>query len=164
MSPRKGRRGRHTGSQQNKAEHGNRHGQQPQQHRQQTQRSAADGSDEGRVINAEKPQISKPGQTIVSVVTPRRQIFRKQMHQRNNSPAQKTYGVLFLDSLAAAKADLAKLRETAAQYDQLNIVIKAEGPIDDPEVAEIGKIFAGAAWTLIHERRRQDGWYDAKNE
>jgi hypothetical protein len=72
------------------------------------------------------------------------------------------YGVAFYDTFPAAKADLARLADEAQKVDQLNVVIKADGNMDDPELIGIGsvKVFAGAAWTLIHERRKQDGWYD----
>jgi hypothetical protein len=72
------------------------------------------------------------------------------------------YGLAVYDSFAQAKSDLPRLRELEQQFDQLNIVIRAEGNMDDPELTGIGrvKVFAGAAWALIHERRRQDGWYD----
>jgi len=59
-----------------------------------------------------------------------------------------------------AKADLEQLAIKAKEFDQLNIVVKAEGDMDDPDLTKIGKVFAGAAWTLIHERRVQDGWYN----
>jgi hypothetical protein len=77
----------------------------------------------------------------------------------------KRYGVIFFESFPAAKAARDAIAQEAAQVDQLNIVIKAEGNMDDPEILDIVprpgalKIFAGAAWTLIHERRVQDGWY-----
>lgn len=106
----------------------------------------------------------KGGHAITSVMTPRRQIIRKQMHQRSGNPEEKTYGVIFFETLQAAKSDLAKLKEIAAQYNQLNIVIRAEASMDDPELNAIGKVFAGAAWALIHERRKQDGWYDSRHE
>lgn len=72
------------------------------------------------------------------------------------------YGLAIYDNFAQAKADLLRLQELANQYDQLNVVIRAEGNMDDPELTALGrvKVFAGAAWTLIHERRKQDGWYD----
>lgn len=167
--PRKGRRGRSSGNNQSRQIGAPQNNNSPQNRQQQPQQraattAAAEVTSEGRVIVAEKPQVGRAGQVIASVLTPRRQIMRKQMHQRNNGSAQKTYGVVFYDTLQAVKADLANLRNIASQFDQLNIVIKAEGPIDDAEVEKTGKIFAGAAWTLIHERRKIDGWYDTKNE
>jgi len=73
------------------------------------------------------------------------------------------YGVAIYDTLAAAKADKETIAAKAKEVDQFNLVIRAEGNMDDPELLALGpvKIFAGAAWTLIHERRTQDGWYDS---
>ena len=72
------------------------------------------------------------------------------------------YGVAVYDTFAAAKADKDHIAAKAKDFDQFNIVIKAEGNMDDPELLALGpvKVFAGAAWSLIHERRIQDGWYD----
>lgn len=70
------------------------------------------------------------------------------------------YGVVFFDTLAAAKNDVQRLQELARGYDQLNIVIRAEASMDDPELAAVGKVFAGAAWALIHDRRVAEGWYN----
>ena len=70
------------------------------------------------------------------------------------------YGVVFFETLAAAKNDIQRLQELARGYDQLNIVIRAEASMDDPELAAVGKVFAGAAWALIHDRRVAEGWYN----
>lgn len=70
------------------------------------------------------------------------------------------YGIVFFDTLAAAKNDIARLQDLARGYDQLNIVIRAEASMDDPELTAVGKVFAGAAWALIHDRRVAEGWYD----
>jgi hypothetical protein len=70
------------------------------------------------------------------------------------------YGVVFFDTLAAARNDIPRLQDLARGYDQLNIVIRAEASMDDPELAAIGKVFAGAAWALIHDRRVAEGWYN----
>lgn len=72
------------------------------------------------------------------------------------------YGVAIYESFAAAKADKETIATKAKEVDQFNIVIRAEGNMDDAELLALGpvKIFAGSAWTLIHERRIQDGWYD----
>lgn len=39
--------------------------------------------------------------------------------------------------------------------------MKQEGSMEDPELVKFGKVFAGAAWALIHERREQEGWYNS---
>ena len=70
------------------------------------------------------------------------------------------YGVVFFDTVNQAKRDLESLTEKAKEFDQLNIVIGAEGPIEDEELASIGKVFAGTAWTTIHTRRVEEGWYE----
>jgi hypothetical protein len=73
------------------------------------------------------------------------------------------YGIAIYESFAAAKADKETIAARAKEVDQFNIVIRAEGNMDDPELLALGsvKIFAGSAWTLIHERRIQDGWYES---
>lgn len=70
------------------------------------------------------------------------------------------YGILFYDTLVQARQDKEAIATKAQEVDQLNIVIRAESDMDDPELTAFGKVFAGAAWTLIHERRVQDGWYE----
>jgi hypothetical protein len=79
--------------------------------------------------------------------------------QRPKLPPRR-YGVVFFDTLAAAKADLASLQDMARGVDQLNIVIRAEASMDDLELSAVGKVFAGAAWALIHDRRVTEGWYN----
>ena len=73
------------------------------------------------------------------------------------------YGVAIYESFAAAKADKDTIAAKAKDVDQFNLVIRAEGNMDDPDLLALGpiKVFAGSAWTLIHERRIQDGWYDS---
>ena len=84
--------------------------------------------------------------------------------QEQHKLPPRRYGVVFFDTLAAAKNDLPRLQDLARGYDQLNIVIRAdaapEATMNDPELAAIGKVFAGAAWALIHDRRVAEGWYD----
>jgi len=72
------------------------------------------------------------------------------------------YSVLFFETFAQAKAELARIQAEQAAVDQLNVVIRAEGNMDDADLLAPGKtkVFAGTAWHLIHERRKQDGWYD----
>lgn len=83
----------------------------------------------------------------------------EQQPPRPKLPARR-YGIIFYETLAAAKADISKLQEMARGFDQLNIVIRAEASMDDPELSAIGKVFAGAAWALIHDRRVAEGWYN----
>ena len=91
---------------------------------------------------------------------------RKQEQEKPEPPfvhVEKRYGVVIYDTIQAARADIPTLTEKTNDVDQLNVVIRAEGHMDDPELTTIPKVklFAGTAWTLIHERRLQDGWYDS---
>lgn len=73
------------------------------------------------------------------------------------------YDMVLYDTFAAAKADHSVIAQKAQACDQLNVVIRAEGNMDDAELLGLSpkvKIFAGNAWTIIHERRKTDGWYD----
>lgn len=79
-------------------------------------------------------------------------------------PVLKRYGVVFFDNHAQAREDAARLQQMKTEVDQLNIVIKAEGNMDDPELLNFGKIFAGEAWHLIHKRRVDEGWYNSPHE
>ena len=72
----------------------------------------------------------------------------------------KRYGVVFYATLDAAKEDGDTLLDKAKEVDQLNIVIRAEAPMNDPQLLQYGKLFAGEAWALIHERRVEEGWYN----
>jgi hypothetical protein len=119
---------------------------------------------EPRVIQAENPQLQKGQIAIQSVMTPRRHIHKKQMHQRNVGAPTKKYGLIFYETLQAARNDTVALKELSSQYDQLNIVVRAEVTVETPELLPFGKVFTGAAWALIHERRKQDGWYDESHE
>ncbi|WP_141734973.1 hypothetical protein [Oligoflexus tunisiensis] len=83
---------------------------------------------------------------------------------RKAPPVLKRYGVVFYDNHAQAREDAANLQEKAKAVDQLNIVIRAEGNMDDPELVKFGKVFAGEAWHLIHRRRVEDKWYDEPHE
>ncbi len=76
----------------------------------------------------------------------------------------KIYKAVFYDTLNQAKADLEALRNLAQSCDQINIIVRAEASMDDAELNAVGKLFCGAAWALIHERRKQDGWYEGPHE
>lgn len=74
------------------------------------------------------------------------------------------FKVLFYDSFKDAKESAGVIKGNCSGCDQLNVVIKAEGNMDDPDLLSIDgkvKVFAGEAWTLIHKRRSEDGWYDS---
>lgn len=87
---------------------------------------------------------------------------KQELRQPQPMPPQKPkrYAVVFYDTVMQARQDKEALTVKAKDVDQLNIVIRAESDMEDPELTPIGKVFAGAAWTLIHERRVADGWYD----
>lgn len=70
-------------------------------------------------------------------------------------------GVVILETFEVAREQLGVLAERAREYDQLNIVIRAEGNMDDPELSAVGRVYAGTAWATIHERRIKEGWYEA---
>ena len=76
--------------------------------------------------------------------------------------AAKRYAVLLYDNLAQAHQNIEHITEQSLRVDQLNVVIRAESDMDDPILSGIPKVkvFAGAAWTTIHERRMEDGWYN----
>lgn len=64
----------------------------------------------------------------------------------------------------AARNQQEEIAAKSKSVDQLNIIIKEDGDMDDPELTKFGKVFAGDAWTLVHTRRVEDGWYDQLQE
>lgn len=112
-------------------------------------RGGRGGDSRGRHQGGGKPQKKK----LVGLEKP---VF----HELQLKHAVLRYGVIFYDTFALAKADLETLAAKKAEFDQLNIVIRAEGDMDDPDLTPYGKVFAGAAWALIHDRRVADGWYN----
>lgn len=93
---------------------------------------------------------------------PRRR--RRNNHQKKEveftPPPPKRYGVVFFDNITQAKEQLEAISEAAKACDQLNIVLRAEGPMDDEELLKLGNLYAGEAWSLIHTRRLESGWYE----
>ena len=82
----------------------------------------------------------------------------------NKGGQPKFYRVHFFESFKAAKDAAESILESCNGCDQVNIVIKAEGNMEDPELLGIDAkvaVFAGEAWHLIHTRRQEEGWYDA---
>jgi hypothetical protein len=80
-------------------------------------------------------------------------------------PAKK-YSFTFFETFAEARSHAREILDACQHCDQLNVVIRAEGDMNDPELVRINpkvKVFAGAAWTLIHERRVEEKWYDASH-
>jgi len=85
-------------------------------------------------------------------------------HQKKG---ERNYAVVFFENFNDAKKQRESIKVASMKCDQINVVIKAEGDMDDQEILSIDpkvKLFAGAAWTLIHERRFQDGWYLGPHE
>ena len=89
---------------------------------------------------------------------------RPRRRRRSSRPQKKrdpiNYGVVFFDTVQAAKDGIMEIEEQAKSVDQLNIVIRAETDMDIPELTAHGKVFAGEAWALVHDRRVEDKWYD----
>ncbi|MBC7661211.1 MAG: hypothetical protein H7249_16055 [Chitinophagaceae bacterium] len=83
---------------------------------------------------------------------------------KKSASVLKKYSVTFYENHNLAREDTAKLQELKSECDQLNIVVKAEGTMDDPELTQFGRIYAGEAWHLIHKRRQDDGWYNEMHE
>lgn len=71
----------------------------------------------------------------------------------------KTYAVLFFNNFQDAINKIDEIKEKKKECDQLNIVLRAEEEVSDATLAPYGKVFRGAAWTLIHKRRVDGGWY-----
>lgn len=115
------------------------------------------------------PSLRPHGKTsFPSITQPRKNVARPLSEGASESavsvhPKSKQYRVIFFDTVAQAKADLVNLRDLAGQCDQLNIVVRAEGTMDDHDLNTVGRLFCGAAWTLIHERRKAEGWYDSNH-
>ena len=72
---------------------------------------------------------------------------------------QKKIGVIFFASVAEAISKIENIKKSSAECEQLNIVIKQEGNREIPELEEVGKVFLGEAWHIIHTRRQEDGFY-----
>lgn len=74
----------------------------------------------------------------------------------------KTYNLIFFDTFLKARQSKKEILEKSQNCDQLNVVIREEGNMDDPELLDIHphvKVYAGQAWTTIHERRLAENWY-----
>lgn len=77
--------------------------------------------------------------------------------------AIKKYNLVFFDTFSEARSSKDRILELAKSSEQVNVVIREEGNMDDSELLALNtriKIFAGKAWASIHERRLTDGWYD----
>ena len=75
----------------------------------------------------------------------------------------KKYNLIVFDTFNEAKAARKRIEVLCAESEQVNVVIREEGNMEDGVLLGIDpkvKVFAGKAWTTIHERRAQEGWYD----
>lgn len=110
-----------------------------------------------------KIRLSGPCGSGLNPLAPPRQEYFAQYRRKE----KRNYGIIFFDSFLDAKKQREAIQAASFKCDQLNVVIKAEGDMDDPELLGIDqkvKVFAGAAWALIHERRMNDGWYTQTQE
>lgn len=74
----------------------------------------------------------------------------------------KKYNLVFFDTFAEARSAKERIRELSLDCDQVNVVVREEGNMEDADLLGVSKrikIFAGKAWTSIHERRLTEGWY-----
>mgnify|MGYP001272504585 CR=1 FL=1 len=88
------------------------------------------------------------------------------MNKKDNT-SKKKYTLVFFESFKEAKLAKEKIVESCSGCDQLNLVIREEGNMDDPELLSLNpkiKVFAGDAWALIHLRRKDEHWYDELHE
>ena len=136
---------------------------QPQNRQQPNSSGRSSGSSSGSSARGQKSGHADNAPARSSLI----EIPIRTVPGKGNVPVQdskklppRRYGIVFFETLAAAKNDLARLQDVARGYDQLNIVIRSESPMDDVELSSIGKLFAGAAWALIHDRRVAEGWYN----
>ncbi len=75
----------------------------------------------------------------------------------------KKHNLIFFDSFSEAKLAKEKIANLCVQCQQLNVVIREEGSMDDTDLLSVDpkiKLFAGKAWASIHERRLAEGWYE----
>ncbi|MEI6833010.1 MAG: hypothetical protein WCL28_03370 [bacterium] len=162
------RRGR-GGKNRNNGRHGGggeRHQGQPQKH--DGRNPPRDRQNQAQSTNG-APSETRQGQagkfSFQSAIQPKRTLNRPPKEPTVVAGDDKRqYKLIFFDTLVQAKSDLENLKQIAAGCDQLNIVVRAEASMDDAELTAIGKLFCGAAWALIHERRRDAGWYEQTHE
>lgn len=85
----------------------------------------------------------------------------------NKNKQLKTYHVLFYKTFLEALNSQESITQECSKCDQLNLVIREEGNMDNPVLLGANpkiKIFAGEAWHTIHDRRLNDGWYAEAQE
>lgn len=69
---------------------------------------------------------------------------------------------IFFNTFIEAKNSQSKILELCKRYEKVYLIIREEGDMDDPDLLGLNeriKVYAGVAWTQIHELRVEDGWY-----
>ena len=131
----------------------------PQKRGQSKNKSSSDSIAPSPLVALHKIQNSSP---VGTGKNPSSSEFHDSSNEKQKKPA--FYKVLFFDTFKSAKQAFEEIKTRCSGCDQLNIVIKAEGNMEDPELLSIDgkvKVFAGEAWSLIHKRREEEGWYEA---
>ena len=75
----------------------------------------------------------------------------------------KKIAVIFFETCQKVEQQKESLQQLCETCDQLNVVVEEESDMDNPSILGIHpkiKLYAGAAWFLVHQRRQDDGWYD----
>ncbi|MBI2601649.1 MAG: hypothetical protein HYW48_01220 [Deltaproteobacteria bacterium] len=78
------------------------------------------------------------------------------------SPLKKKYHLIFFETFSEAKTSLGKIASLLQECEQVNVVIREEGSMDDKDILGLDpkiRLYAGKAWTTIHERRKEEGFY-----
>jgi hypothetical protein len=134
------------------------------QQQQQGQRQGGGQQQQGQRQGGRNQKSGKGGQRPQrNDAKPMRIQLQPDFKEIPNKHEIRRYGIVFYDTLQAAKADIEQISRQATEFDQLNVIVRNEANMDDPDFNQIEKVklFAGAAWTLIHERRKEEGWYDS---
>lgn len=89
--------------------------------------------------------------------------FSQDLLEYPSSVSASSYGYLYFDTFAAAIAAANEIEKQAKTVDQFHIVIKEEGDMSNIHLTSIAEncvVLAGAAWSLVHNRRKASGWYE----
>ena len=112
------------------------------------------------------PQKKKAPRSVLTELMDRRKTRVKApkdpKFRGGGQPALKKFGLLQFDSFRSAKVGKDRIVAACEDCDQLNLVIREEGNMDDEELLSLNpkiKMFAGDAWYTIHQRRLEEGWY-----
>ncbi len=128
-----------------------RHGHNPNRHQ-----SDSRGRDQGRHRPSDDVHPLDPMRAI--------KVAKNAADPSRKPGTKKSFAVLFFDTVPQAIAAKDAIKQKSDEVENLNIVIKAETDRNIPELTELGKVFAGEAWTIIHQRRVADGWYNEPHE